>query len=866
MVRTSSLVLSNRSHHPRPVASFRRIARAGSLAILGLLLTWSGSASGQEVAVSQKPASEVAAVVPNNIAGPGQVSVAMRTGGIGRYVPNRWSMVTGKITNASPNLAPSLIVVTPLGSEGLQFARRVDVPPGLSFETAWPVLVHKLSPQGLVEFQYLHFPSGEDDGLIRLGKNEREIPSFSGLSQKDARPLCGIMIDSTPDPVDGSATQAMIATMHFVSEGNIRVVSINARDLRAGTECLDGLDQLAITDPELQKYPEACECIRMWVQRGGRLLLAMEGTGSEVAEAILGDCLPFTVVGETTTNAVTLELNPEYTKNQYPVRSVDREFPEPIRYLRVQPGAGEVIWTVDGWPVAMRADMGRGTVLVTSISSDVFIQTTEWHGEGSPSHELIASTRRMHEALFSKRNPPLIPERAAAASAAELIGYEIPSRSVAFWLLLILPVGLLVGGVALQRKSLGERLIFVVPVLSLLAAAPAAWIGFQIRSVAPMTVIETAVVQSSPGMTNAVEEGFATAFLPSPAELKVSSNTGAVVDVLQDSTISDYRRLIWRSASEVSWVNLKQPAGLRTYKTRAIVRRQQPLRAIATFDEKGLRGQLQADGQIPSVALLAGVNRENLAVRLDESGEFRCEASDSLARGQFFRTSLLSDDQLFQSELMRHVFVLPAKDRTEAFPSVPSLVYWDTSESKQLQFEDSTVRRQRSVLTVQPLELTPPDVGVPITIPPQLLSYRSAATVTGGFSSIFNNLKREWIPFESAAETLLEFQIPPVCLPFDVESAELELLIRAGSREVKVFSGPYENLQQVSLLQSPLGTQSITLPIDLIKSECRNGKVFVQFNISDLGDSMKASELSGEQDDSWQIERVLLSLKGRRSP
>lgn len=866
MVRTSRLVLSNLSHHPRPVASFRRIARAGSLAILGLLLTWACSASGQEVAVSQKPASEVAAVAPNNIAGPGQVSVAMRTGGIGRYVPNRWSMVTGKITNASPNLATSLIVVTPLGSEGLQFARRVDVPPGLSFETAWPVLVHKLSPQGLVEFQYLHFPSGEDDGLIRLGKNEREIPSFSGLSQKDARPLCGIMIDSTPDPVDGSATQAMIATMHFVSEGHIRVVSINVRDLRAGTECLDGLDQLAIADPELQKYPEACECIRMWVQRGGRLLLAMEDTGSEVAEAILGDCLPFTVVGETTTNAVTLELNPDYTKNQYPVRAVDRKFPEPIRYLRVQPGAGEVIWTVDGWPVAMRADMGSGTVLVTSISSDVFIQTTEWRGEGSPSHELIASTRRMHESLFSKRNPPLIPERAAAASAAELIGYEIPSRSVAFWLLLILPVGLLVGGVALQRKSLGERLIFVVPVLSLLTAAPAAWIGFQIRSVAPMTVIETAVVQSSPGMTNAVEEGFATVFLPSPAELKVSSNTGAVVDVLQDSTISDYRRLIWRSASEVSWVNLKQPAGLRTYKTRAIVRRQPSLRAIATFDEKGLRGRLQADGQIPSVALLAGVNRENLAVSLDESGEFRCEASDSLARGQFFRTSLLSDDQLFQSELMRNVFVLPAKDRTEAFPSVPSLVYWDTSESKQLQFEDSTVRRQRSVLTIQPLELTPPDVGVPIMIPPQLLSYRSAATVMGGFSSIFNNLKREWIPFESAAETLLEFQIPPVCLPFDVESAELELLIRAGSREVKVFSGPYENLQQVSLLQSPLGTQSITLPIDLIKSECRNGKVFVQFNISDLGDSMKASELSGEQDDSWQIERVLLSLKGRRSP
>jgi len=851
---------------PVPVTNSLSSNRLKSLAVLAFLFLCSGAAVAQEEATPQTAVDGIPVSAATNVPGPGNVTVSMRTGGVGRYVPHRWGMVTGRITNAGSELASSLIVVTPLGSDGLQFARRIDVPPGISFETAWPVLVHKLSSQGLVEFQFLHFPSGEDDGLIRLGKNDREIPSFSGISQKDARPLCGIIGNSTAQPVDESATQAMLGAMHFVSEGNIRIVSINARDLTSGMECLDGLDQLAVTDPDLLRYPQACECIRLWVQGGGRLMLVMERTGSAVAEALLGDCLPVTVVGETTTNTVNLELNPEYTKNQYPVRAVEREFPEPVRYLRMQPGAGEVIWTVDGWPVAMRASMGDGTVLLTSISSDVFITTTEWRGAGTPSYELIESTRRMQDAMFAKRNPPLVPEQAAAAAAAELIGYQIPSRRVAFWLLLILPVGLLVGGVALQKKSLGERLIYVVPALSLLAAAPAAWIGFQIRSVAPMTVIETAVIQSIPGMTQSPEAGFATAFLPSPAELKVSSDTGAVVDVLQDSTISDYRRLIWRSLSDVSWVNLKQPAGLRTYKTRAAVRRQQPLRAVATFDEQGLRGRLQTDGPIPSVALLAGVNRENLAVSLNESGEFRCAAVDSLAMGQYFRTNLLSDEQLFQSNLMRNIFVIPAKDRAEAFPSVASLVYWDTSESEQLQFGDSAVRRQRSVLMVQPLELTPPDAGVPITIPPQLLTYRSGVTAEGGFSSIFNNMKREWLPYESAAETLLEFQIPPVCLPFDVESAELELLIRAGSREVKVLSGQFGNLQQVALLQSPLGTQSITLPIDLIKSGCRGGKVLVQFSVSDLDDSMKASELSGEQDDSWQIERVLLSLKGRRTP
>lgn len=866
-MRTHSPVSPNVSSRHRGTVLASRAGDLGrSLSLVGLLLIVADSACAQEAATPAPPASEDSQSTLNKVPGPGKVSVSMRSGGIGRYVPDRWSLVTGKISNATEELASSLIVVTPLGSDGLQFARRIDVPSGVSFETAWPVLVHKLSPQGLVEFQFLHFPSGEDDGLIRLGKNDREIPSFSGISNKDARPLCGIIGDSSAEPVDESATQAMLGTMHFVNEGNLRVISINARDLTSGMECLDSLDQLAVTDPELLKYPQACECLRLWVQRGGRLLLAMERTGPEVAEAILGDCLPVTVVGETTTNTVQLDLNPEYSKNQYPVRSVQREFPEPVRYLRVHPGTGEVIWTVDSWPVAMRANMGAGTVLLTAISSDVFIQSTEWRGEGSPSYELIPSTRRMQEALFSKRNPPLVPESAAAAAAAELIGYKIPSRSVAFWLLILMPVGLLAVGVVLQRRSLGERLIYVVPAISLLAAAPAAWTGFQIRSVAPMTVIETAVIQSIPGMTESPEDGFATAFLPSPAELKVSSHTGAVVDVLQDSTISDYRRMVWRSSSDVSWVNLKQPAGLRTYKTRATTHHQKPMRALATFDEQGLRGKLQADGPIPSVAVLAGVNRENLAVNLNESGEFRCAAGDSLAMGQFFRTSLLSDDELFQSNLLRHVFVIPAKDRAEAFPSAPSLVYWDTSESDDLQFEDSAVRRQRSMLMVQPLELTPPEAGAPFTIPPQLLTYRSTATAVGGFSSIFNNMKREWLPYESAAETLLEFQIPSVCLPFDVESAELEVLIRAGSREVKVLSGQFDNLQQVSLMQSPLGTQSIKLPIDLIKSGCRDGRIFVQFNVSDLDDSMKASELSGEQDDSWKIERVLLSLKGRRSP
>jgi hypothetical protein len=52
----------------------------------------------------------------------------------------------------------------------------------------------------------------------------------------------------------------------------------------------------------------------------------------------------------------------------------------------------------------------------------------------------------------------------------------------------------------------------------------------------------------------------------------------------------------------------------------------------------------------------------------------------------------------------------------------------------------------------------------------------------------------------------------------------------------------------------------------MIRETCRNGRLFLQIRVSALEESMQASELSGEQDDSWRIEHVLLSLHGRRQP
>lgn len=795
------------------------------------------------------------------------LSVSMRAGGSGRYVLGRWGMVRGNLTNRTDQVETSLVVVTPAGSGGLQFARKVELPPKVAFDSQWPVFVSDVEAQGAVDFKYLFYPDGKDDGVIRHTGNDTEIPSFSGVTQRNGLALCGMIGESESPPKDESLVHQLLAVMRFASTGSPSVAYLVGANLTSNSECLEAFDQIAVTDSHLLRYPAACEAVRLWVLRGGKLHIVLDRAGEKVAEGLLGDSFPLTVVGQTTTNKLTLNLNPDYPTNQYPTRSVTREFDEPVRYLRVLPGTGEVIWTIDGWPVAMRTPLGQGTVLITAVSVEVFSEPSERTSPESPDRTMIASSRRFMDSLFTAKSPPLLSGTTVGSAAATAIGYEIPSRKVAALLLTIFPISLLIAGVLLQKRSMGQRMIFVIPALAILAAIPAAAVGFQIRSVAPATIIETAIVQSSAGFTELPSDGFATSFVPSPMNLEVSSERGARLDLLTDPTNSDYRRLTWSGPQDVAWMNLQQPAGLRTYPLKSTRVLKSPWRALATLDEKGLKGVLQAGDDLnPTDAFLAGVNHENLAVRMSPDRSFETTGSDVLAFGQFFKSTLLSDEQVLRGKILHSVFAEPPTERTESFPAQPSLVFWDESDSSTIELGNSGVRRQRSVLIVQPLELIPPEAGKSISIPPQLLSFRSIALPNGGMSSAYNNMRRQWLSQESSATTLLEFQIPSACLPFVVESAEVEMVVRAGSRVVSVLCGSLPNLQSAAELKSPLGTQTISLPTDLVQESCLTGKLLLQLNVSDIDESIKGDSLSGEQDDSWRIEKVLLSLKGHREP
>ena len=835
---------------PNQSASFRMRLFADVIGFLLAGLMWCCHARGTS---AQEPVS----------ANPEDVTARVGVGGFGRYTTDRWGIARATISNRGDTSASSLIVVTPAGSGGLQYARQIDVPPNVAVDTIWPMRLSNAESSGTIEFQFLHFPGGEDDGVIRHEQQDRQIPTFSGITRNGPVGLTGLIVEPGDFRTLESPIHDLLRTMRFSRNGDQNVVAFTAREISERRECLDPLDHLGISDPQLLRCPQACKAIRTWVQSGGRLLIQLERTGCEVAAMLLGDSLPLTLVGATSTNTVQLDLNPEYQNDQYPIRAVNRSFEEPVRYLRVVPGGGETIWRVDNWPVAVRVSIGSGIVVVTTISPDVFLERKIETTEGSPAFSLIPSSRRMLESLFSPRTPPLIAEAVASQRAAAMVGYEIPSSRTALLLLMTFPVLLITSGIMLQRRASGERLIWVLPMLAILAAIPAVVFGLRIRSVAPTTVIEAIVLHSAAGASEVASTGFATIFVPRPTDLLVSSGTSAVLEVAAESTNLDYRRLVWTGPAENHWRTLRQPTGLKTYPTHGVVRLNAPLQAIATFDENGVRGKLlTASLSAPFDPIFAGDSPDRLNLLLNERGEFRGGVADVLAPGQFLNASFMSDDQKSRVALLESVF--SKNDGLEVFPALPSVLFWTESEEPTLILANEGVRRKQTVLVVQPVQWLPPEAGKTITIPPPLLPYRSIPTAEGGYSSVFNNARREWTEQEEAGETVLQFQIPAVCGPFEAEAADVSLLIRAASRIVTVSSGDANNLQKIYEVKSPLGTQSITIPVDLIQNSSHSGRLLLRISVSDLDDAMKSDSRSGEQDDNWKIERILLTLKGHR--
>lgn len=766
-------------------------------------------------------------------------------GGAGRLVSDRWSAAKGIFTNRSDQPAAVTAVVTPPDGNGLQYARRIEVPAMSSRVVQWPVRIPVTSP-GMKEVEYLVFEGDDADGTIQRTATQDLVRSFNSSLKLTNYGHAGLMRSTEEPKRETAAMRILLNQMLSHAKRDQIILDVTADGIDGLPESLDALDQLTVSSNRLIHDPATCEAIRIWVQRGGRLHVAVDLAGPELAALLLGEALPFTHIDTTSETKVKLRLDPAFPERRFPTREVDHEVEEPVTFVRAMIEGGQTIFTIDGWPAVVGTEYGRGSVLLTMVSPSVLVD-----GE-----KLIPSSTAFEEVLFSNENLPLIARQKVIDSGADRIGYEIPGRGFAMAIGIAFPIVLLGVGLWLQARDSGERLIWAVPAVAVLVATPALMKGWSSRSIAPETVIRTQVIRAVDGENRIASDGYVTMYRPGSGEMPVEMKGGSLFVPESDASSRDYRRQTWTSQSDSVWRALKPGVGMHTATTRDVVSLAQPMQVLAKLDENGLNGSLVSGSlEQPKSAVLANAMPNRQAVSLT-GRQWTSDGERILADDEFFRDTVMTDRQKLQTEFLAEALSRPG------FPSRLSMLYWAPSPSGSLTVGSENTRQDGNALVVQPVTLVPPEVDRKVTLPPVLFPYQSIAFADGSYGVGYNNKKYEWSQRDRAGKVLVAFSVPPECLPFEVTKATVDLRITAGSRTVKILAGDYSDLQPVQTLESPVGDFKVELPI---KSLSRGDRVFFSMSIGNPKVQRAEGVDDDDQDDAWKVERVMLTLEGKRT-
>lgn len=786
-------------------------------------------------------------------------SVIVGAGGVGRVLRGKWGLVQGTFANSSDSSQEILAVVIPADSHGLQYSRYVNLPANSRRTCQWPVMIPDQKSKSF-DFEYLVFEDSDGSGPIQRLQNEQVSRSFSMVNPESRQQYevgyRGLLMSGKEDPQELRKADTLADAFRAEAQNGPMTLSFQAEDLSGYPESLECLDQLMVTSRTLHQFPEACDAVKIWTQRGGRVWLCLDQTGIATVQALLGDTMPISKIDETSSNVMTMDLSPDASPILYPERHVVREFAEPARLVRVIADGGKVHWSIDGWPAVIEVPFGRGTVFVTTVSLEVFADL-----EGKPKVTLCA--KQIIDRIFSvSENHSPIGDQELISAAAAFIGYEIPSRFFAAVLMLGFVAAVAVVGVVLVRKQSSESLLWVVPGLALACALPAVWLGSRSRSVAPPTAIQQQVSAIVTGQSILPADGIASVFYPESQRLDVHMDDFSLVIPADVSSDSFPRRMVWTDLGQSHWQNLQQSAGIRNYRVRSLKRLQQPGRVTATINEHGFVGRFESsESNQSSDMILAGTSTERMAVRANGDDGFQATSGDVLAPSEFVTGTLLTDSQKQRSAVYEDLFTTNALDT--AFPQRLTLFSWIDSNQTSLRIGDESTRQAGSTLLMQEVTLQAPPVGAELLIPPALLPFRAVMDEHGGLSGAYSNSSRKWLGREKSLVTLLKFEVPDVCQPFEATGGTLTIRLNAGSRPVSISAGAFDSPLLLQKLDSPAGKYEFVLNVEHLSSIKTTGVVYVRIDVGKTI-SADAAEESSERDDGWKIERLMMSLNGVR--
>lgn len=780
--------------------------------------------------------------------------------GVQRYDPRTWGVVEVQLANPGRQSKELLSVMAFRDHADRQFGKRTWVPANARRTTWFPVLTPAVPPAEGKSWsvQSFLFEGDSQETAILARTGEMQMDSYLLLGR--GLPLTGLIAD--PDDMDELTHLLWAARLSRNLPKS--VVWLEWERLPPTVESLDGLDQLLVASNQVLSHPATCAAIRNWLHRGGRLWLYLNAVDPDTIGALVGDALQISVVDRVQRDRLQVSSHELRTKQP---SGPELQLDHPVELLRVMFSQAQPSHTVDDWPVAAWTTVGRGALLVTTLSAPAWLRarTPSDQLPNTPDdrndHVQYLATEPLLEVasqFFIERNPPAIAPHALQDNAAEQIGYSIVGRPRVAAVLGVFCAGFALVGIVLARRRMLEQLGWIGPLAAVIASAVLLSIGHASREAVPRTVVMLQTAEVSPFSEEIQVSGLATTYsADKSADLRAASAGGVFWPELGERD-GQVLRMISTDRHRWELRNLTMPAGQQSFPLTHSYQPTEPVRAVCTFGADGLEGTI-IPGPFEGLAdaVLAMPSTRNLAVELRDGGRFAVAADAVLAPGEFLTGPLLTDEQRRRSRILE--LLSEPQHGTEAYPAQPTLLLW--AKPLDLGFQIlSGAQHTGSTLVSLPLRLVPPAPGTAIQISGPFVRYRPVGAAQ---SVTFDERRRRWVgPLPTGVETTLQFQLPSEVLPIRVTSATLTISIRALSRELQIIGFAEDQPVLLESSRSPLGTVEFPIDREDVLRVNDAGELMLGINVSDIHDDEGNRVLDPSDAQQWRIDDVQLSISG----
>jgi hypothetical protein len=786
-----------------------------------------------------------------------EVEVSVASGGIRRYEPGAWSMLTVTGVNHGDTDVESLASVYLDDEKRLQYARRFWIPAKSRRRTTLP-------------FRVSDSVSRQDDQLevatlVIQNAAGREILARRQMdSLVDVTPLImdtEMVKTGTIFPLDSYASGTAEIDYRFYEHVIVRgrrLVDLSRTVIEFPSisglnptmpSVLEGFDQIIIADDRVMEDTGVLVAIRKWLHQGGRVWLALDRIDASVAEALLGNAICYEEVDRVELSSYTLE---DLTQADEGIRFQDFQFEEPIEFRRVLTDSADVHCRIDGWPAVFWQRVGDGEVLMTTLESTGFSECLK----NNPPSCLRSIAERFY---VMRENRPVTPQ-AIEPVLQEMIGYRIPSRRTVAAILGVNCVCLIAVGVWFARRRRLDRMAIIAPLLMLVSASVLIAIGSGNTRSVPSTAASVQVVRVVPETSEANVSGVALYYHQESEALDLASRQGGVIDPGPGVELAETRRFLWADDEDGRWENLTLNSGATMpVHYRASVALPGSVHARGHFGPEGLAGRLQADGlgavEDPVIVAPPG---NPIRVSLNANGAFVSGVDDVLPRGEYLVGTLLDDEQRRRHGILRNL--LDPRD-AYPFPRHPSLLVWSPPVHIGLEVEAAGYENNHSALATIPLtiERTRPETSFVVPSP---FVRVELATGASGTSSIFNPRKGEWLESWATTATELRFFVPHQVRPCNVEKATLTAKLNIPSRTLEVSGRAGSQNIELARWRNPREVLHLDIDQAEVLQLDEEGALTLRFAVGQSESEAEGKNAMKSRNSTWKIDYVRLDVYG----